>query len=89
MPLTQISARGVIVDIDYSSFTIKVHTETSYVRILIDESTFIHFQGCRKAFQNLAIGQQVKVTGIGSYTTGFAASEVVIIGGPVKGPYEQ
>ncbi len=83
VPLKITSFKGEITSIDYPSFTFKVMTESGEVRVLADENSYIHFQSDRKAFQNLTIGQLVKVDGIGSLSTGYAAKDILIIGGPV------
>ncbi|MEN6372251.1 MAG: DUF5666 domain-containing protein [Armatimonadota bacterium] len=80
--LKPVSLKGQIVYIDYPSFTFKLKTDTVEVRILSDENTFIHLQSERKAFQNLAIGQIVKVDAIGNLNTGYVASRILIVGDP-------
>ncbi|HOK53392.1 MAG TPA: hypothetical protein PKV43_02915, partial [Armatimonadota bacterium] len=56
--------------------------DTGEYSILVDEGTRIQFQRERKAFQDVRIGQVVKVTGFGGITSGIAASEVLIVGTP-------
>lgn len=82
VPLTRASVKGVITNIDFASATFRMNTGANDLRILADENTFIHLGFARKAFQDLAIGQTVKVVGVGSLGTGFVASEIMIVGAP-------
>jgi len=84
IPLKSVSMRGQIVYIDYPSFTFKIKTDSGDLRVLSDENTFIHFRTERKAFQDLKVGQTVKVDGLGSLNTGYVASRILIIGDPGK-----
>jgi hypothetical protein len=78
--LKPITARGKIANIDYPSFTLKVETDSGELRVLAGEDTRISSPaGDRKAFMDLKLGQTVKIVAIGSLTSGYAASEVVII----------
>lgn len=82
VPLQLTSVRGQITNIDYPSFTITIITPVGLARVMVDERTCIQQEKCRKAFQNLAIGQMVKVYGVGTMNSGYAASQVLIIGDP-------
>jgi len=82
VPMVAASIRGRVVSVDYPSFTFKIVADTGEYSILVDEGTRIQFQRERKAFQDVRIGQVVKVTGFGGITSGIAASEVLIVGTP-------
>jgi len=82
VPLRPVSVVGRITSIDYPSFTFKIDTGAGDLNILADENTFIHFGLERKAFQNLALGQTVKISGIGSLNTGYVADEILIVSAP-------
>jgi len=79
--LRQVKTKGKIVYIDYPSFTFKIAADSGEARVLVDENTKITSAagGERKAFQNLAVGQTVAVTGMGNLNCGYAASEVLLI----------
>ncbi len=76
------SVVGKINYIDYPSFTLRINTREGDVNVMVDEGTFIHFQSDRKAFMDLGIGQVVKVYGIGNLASGFAATQIQIVGDP-------
>ncbi len=77
--LKSVTMNGRIIYIDYASFTFKVASDAVELRILADEDSYISLpDASRKAFQHLKIGQSVKVTGIGSLTSGYVAKEIVI-----------
>lgn len=82
VPLSTISMKGAIIYIDYPSFVFKIKTDAGEARILVDENTFIHFRRERKAFQNLSIGDIVKIAALGNLSSGFVASEVTVVGSP-------
>ncbi|MBI2843599.1 MAG: hypothetical protein HYX78_09395 [Armatimonadetes bacterium] len=82
LPLKSVAVNGRITFIDYPSFTFRLSTSSGDLKFLADENTFIHFRAERKAFQNLAIGQVVKVSAIGSLNSGYVASEILVIGAP-------
>lgn len=84
IPLKTVSMRGQIVYIDYPSFTFKIKTDSGDLRVLSDENTFIHLRTERKAFQDLKVGQTVKVDALGSLNTGYVASRILVIGDPGK-----
>ena len=73
---------GKIDYIDYPSFTFRVETGTGEAKVMVDENTFVHFQGNTKAFMDLAVGQKVKVYGFGNLASGYVANQVHIIGDP-------
>lgn len=80
IPLKTVSMKGQIVYVDYPSFTFKLKTDSGDVRVLSDENTFIHLRTERKAFQDLAVGQIVKVDAMGSLNTGYVASRILVVG---------
>jgi hypothetical protein len=82
VPVKNAAISGKIDYIDYPSFTFRVNTGTGETRVLVDENTFIHLQGDRKAFMDLSVGQVVKVDGFGNLTSGFVASLVQVVGDP-------
>lgn len=81
-PLKPVSITGQIVSIDYPSFTFNLDTGTGQIRVLSDDNTFIHFGVGRKAFQDLTLGQTVKISGIGNLSSGYVASEIQVVGAP-------
>lgn len=82
VPVKNTSVVGQIDYIDYPSFTFRINTGAGTTRVMVDENTFIHFQGMQKAFMDLGLAQKVKVSGIGNMSSGFMATQVQIIGDP-------
>lgn len=78
--LQPVRMTGKIVNIDYPSFTFSVRMNSGDIRVLASDDTVISSPDSeREAFMNLKLGQTVKIVAIGSLTSGFAASEVVIV----------
>jgi hypothetical protein len=72
--------KGKIVSINYPSFTFKMETDSGSIRVLAAEDAKISSPDAAvKAFMDIKLGQTVKIVAIGSLSSGYAASEVVIV----------
>jgi hypothetical protein len=83
-PASPVSEVGKIVSLDYSARTFTMDTATvPAVFVMVDDKTDLLSAGGKSmAFTALKPGTKVKVSGLGSYGTGFLAQSVIVIGAP-------